>query len=171
MWYLAIWNLKHWYYFITIMTLQVHVPHGILRQNKIMEKEGLTRVTLPSHALLEPGMTEEAHNLISEGGLLKAFASTQCSKCWHTGTGTANFCSALFYGMLYPKTYLKFSEAPQSNENLVKPMQKWIVLPFQTKSGKLKHLKQLQKIELAMATAQKCSAMQSYYFNSLINSL
>lgn len=73
--------------------------------------------------------------------------------------------------MSYPKTYLKWSEALESNEKISKPMQKWMVLHFQTKSGKLKHSKQLQKIGLYMATAQKCSATQSYYFNSLIHSL
>lgn len=48
------------------MTLQVHVPPGIASQNEIMEPEGLTGVTQPSHALLEPGITEAAHNLLSE---------------------------------------------------------------------------------------------------------
>jgi len=27
------------------MTLEEHVPHGILNQNEMMEQEGLTRVT------------------------------------------------------------------------------------------------------------------------------
>lgn len=104
-------------------------------------------------------------------GSAKGPSSIRCSKCWCTGTGTINFYSALFYGMSYPKTYLKWSEVPESNEKIRKPMQKWIVLHFQTKSGKLKHSKQLQKIGVYIATAQKHSAMQSYYFNSLIHSL
>lgn len=57
------------------MTLQVHVPHGILSKNEIMEQEGLIRVTQPSCALLEPGMTE-AHNLLSGRAVLKASAAT-----------------------------------------------------------------------------------------------
>lgn len=57
------------------MTLQVFVPHGILSQNEIMEQEELTRVTQPSHALLEPRMTGEAHNLLNEGALLNALAA------------------------------------------------------------------------------------------------
>lgn len=50
-------------------------------------------------------------------------------------------------------------------------MQKWIVLHFQKKSGKLKHSKQLQKTGLYTATAKKRSATQSYYFNNLLHSL
>lgn len=37
--------LKHWHYFMTIMTLQVHMPHSFLSQNEITEQVGLTRVT------------------------------------------------------------------------------------------------------------------------------
>jgi len=73
--------------------------------------------------------------------------------------------------MSYAKTHLKWSEVPQSNEKINKPVQKWIVLHFQTKSGELKHSKQLQIIGLYMATAQKRSALQSCYFNSLKHSL
>lgn len=58
-----------------MMTSQMHVPHGIHSQTRVLEQEGLTRVTQPTHALLEPGMTEAAHNLLSEGALLKVLAA------------------------------------------------------------------------------------------------
>lgn len=100
----------------------------------------------------------------------KGLSSTQCSKCWHTGTGTINFYSALCYGMPYPKTYLKRHEVPKSNEKIGKLMQKWMVLHFQTKSVNSSTPSNCRKQD-SVATAQKHSATQSYYFNSLIHRL